>query len=1138
MDPVSALGIASASAQFITFASQLISTTAALYDSASDASAYISNLNTVYSQLQKLYRNLNQASHKAARDQATEDQRTTNNRIYHQTPTFDPFLQGEQFNVLDFGSQAGLRTGNIFQELHNVYTILRDVLGSCEYDASCILTIISKLKLEKTAGSLGKSFKAALKMVWKRDEINTVEERLKRSQGVLITIMSRISNIYHIQHSQELAALRRESQLLGARHSEQLSHMQKMLQNIEKDRNSTEDASTVSTELNSLEQMMRQFSLSKSSIRMELDIIRSLNFKTRQSRHDAIPDAHRETFRWVFTSSKNRKSEKREKQQQFETRLLKWLEHGDGVFWVSGKPGSGKSTFMKFVADHPKTIEALSKWSYPHRAVISSCYFWSSGTGMQKSLTGLLQTILHDVFRSCPQMIQDACPSRWTGETLREDKWTQNELRAALGRISAQPEAPFRFCFFIDGLDEYDGDHLDFCDYLETIAHLNIKLCLSSRPWNVFKDAFGGNPASRIFIHELTWDDILLYAEDRLHSHRRWSCLASQAKQAASLAETIAKSAQGVFLWVFLVTKLLREGLTNDDSFNDLKRRLHSFPTELEPFFKQMLESVPSFYHEKMAGALKLALYATKPLNCIIYSYLDDEIEDKNYWQHLPSIDKVSGRESMRRKQIVRRLDARSRGLLEEQLGEIGFLHRTVADFLRTREMSDFLDSRIRKDFNPGISILKAYTAWLKTASLSSGTFMLYEKVADVRDGHKLIRHGDPYRSTLWREARFALKQASYLELDPEASKTTLDSLVDRIDYALNILAGTLDARYAEHYPNVYQDMSRLCRTLVLELPLMGYFSRKLQVEPGFPGESFLGESSISVVLGSDTTWPVACCEKLRLVLEAGSDPNTSIMGAVPVTSTWEEFRSGILPTYTTSIWGEFLSGILPKVLPGGSPGSWNTPSPRGWLDKASPKFQGALEQGLIQAFLDYGADPHLKVQLDSDNVLSIFTLFVAAACDIDWNERAEEMYFKSLDFMIEKGASFDKNDMVGASLRPSGLRETLIESTVETMTEHHEIIRCRLEEKLNFIDEPSEGLFINRLVQKILPCAREAGWPWQNYRHLITRTMQFQKKSPVGCNQVLNVGSKRLLELDGEDRDTKRGTFLRDWASETGLFD
>ncbi|KAJ4127072.1 hypothetical protein NW768_008695 [Fusarium equiseti] len=95
-------------------------------------------------------------------------------------------------------------------------------------------------------------------MIWKKDEVQRVDERLKRSQATLVATMARISNIYHIQHSRELAALRRESQLLGARYSEQLSDMQNTLRNIEKKRQNPPSAEAFKDEINTLEKMMRQ----------------------------------------------------------------------------------------------------------------------------------------------------------------------------------------------------------------------------------------------------------------------------------------------------------------------------------------------------------------------------------------------------------------------------------------------------------------------------------------------------------------------------------------------------------------------------------------------------------------------------------------------------------------------------------------------------------------------------------------------------------------------------------------------------------------------------------------------------------------------------------------------------------------
>ncbi|RSL52399.1 hypothetical protein CEP53_008087 [Fusarium sp. AF-6] len=1074
MDPVSAVGIASASAQFITFASQVISTTAEIYDSENDTSESISNLDAVCSQLQKLCQNLNQASERVNKDQVTSNPHATATKIsmYDNTPNFNPLGKSNDLGILESASEVELAMGNIFPELQSVYASLQAVLWTCEKDSIYILSIISKLKPDKRAGSLIMSFKMAFKTVWKKDEIQKVEKRLQRSQGVLMALMCRISNIYHTQHARELAALRQESQLLGAKHTEQLSNMQDTLRVIEKERKTTHGSETLGNEINSLEQMMRQFSLSESRVRKELDIIRSLSFKTRQLRHDCIPVAHQETFRWVFKSSTSQETATDKKQKTSESKLLKWLEHGSGVFWVSGKPGSGKSTFMKFIADHRKTAEALSRWSHPLRPIISSCYFWSSGTDMQKSLTGLLQTLLYDVFRCCPQLIQNACPSRWSG------------------RISEQPEVPFRFCFFIDGLDEYDGDHIDFCEYLTTILSQNIKLCLSSRPWNVFNDAFGQDAASRLFIHELTWSDILSYAQDRLHRPPRWPCLASQTKKAGSLARTIATRAQGVFLWVFLVTRLLREGLTNDDSFTDLERRLSSFPTELEAFFKQMLESVPSFYHEKMAGALQIALYAREPLDSMVYSFLDDEHEDEDYFLHLPVFEQDVDWVQMRQEQTVRLLNGRCRGLLEEQLGKINFLHRTVADFLRTREMSDFLDSRSGKAFKPGLSILKAYTAWLKTSSLEHGNFMLYES-------DQVSEHGFD-QTFLYRGVRTALKYASYLELDPDVTKTTLDSLIDEIDSTLSDLAVVINPVRLLNFPDAYEHVSRLCRILSPDLPLMGFLSRKLSTEPRFL--CILNQSPISLVLWAPTisgaTWPVACRQKLDLVLGAGSNPNEPTMGAMRL----------------TTIWQKFLSEILPKGALNG-------------LTEASPKFQPALEMGLIQAFLDHGANPRATVWLDSVNVTSVFTIFVAAAFDIHWNERAEEMYFQSLGSFIHKGATLDHSDSHHMS-QSAYWQETLAGSATKRGGEHHEILFDRLEKSLDLIDKfdnKSQRLFIAKLTRKIIPCAREASWPLEKYQHLIDRALHAQGPRCFNAPTVWLKRDSTLLELDDQERETKR---------------
>ncbi|KAG4285027.1 hypothetical protein FPRO06_06287 [Fusarium proliferatum] len=1086
MDPISALGIANATAQFIAFASELLSTTTDIYNSVGDASAYVSNLDTVYSRLKLICRNLKQGSQKVCRDQIAGT--ATNPGLGH---TFDSGTQGVPADVLEGINESELRMGNTLPELCDVYSTLQEVVKSCDQDSTIILSLISKLKLANGAGSLTKSFKLAIKMIWKKDEIQRLDERLKRSQAILVTTMVRISNIYQAQHSRELAALRRESLVLGARYSQQLSHMQSSLSNIERGVRSQPCDDTLIDRITNLEMMMRQTSLSEARLRKELDIIRSLSFKTIHSRHDAICDAHHETFGWAFTASSDEQTNLTTKQRESQRKLLKWLEHGSGVFWVSGKPGSGKSTFMKFVADHHMTMEALSRWAHPGRAIISSCYFWNSGSEMQKSLVGLLQTLLCDVFKCCPQLIESACPSRWSQDVPLGEKWTESELRDAISRISEQKDVTFRFCFFIDGLDEYEsvnGDHSDFCEYLMSISSQSIKICLSSRPWNEFTDAFGQNPASRIFIHELTWDDIFVYTQDRLQTHPRWKLLESQTPKAGTLAKAVAIRAQGIFLWVFLVTRLLREGLSNDDSFTDLEKRLLSIPTELETFFRQILESVPSFYHEKMAGTLCVALYAREPLDSMIYSFVGEEYEDPNYFRHCfnpesdLNPDEAQNHLVARQKQITRRLKGWCRGLLDEQMGKVQFLHRTVGEFLRTREMSEFLESKLPSDFNSGLSILKAYLAWLNLSSLEGGKFML----SDDRVKKILALCESP----LYLGLRSALKYASYLEFEHSVPKPYLGSLIDEMDLRVANMARAIKPRLVKHVLETAEHVSGLVRITALDLPLMGYLSRKISKEPSFL--SVFGQSPISTVLWTPTlshiTWPTESREKLEYVFKSGSNSNELTVGSMHMMTVWERF----------------LSEILPK----GSPTGWK---------RAGPKFQDAIELGLVQVFLDFGANPQSKIWLDSVNAVSALTLFVAAGFDLETQEQAQEMYFQALDCFIQGGATFDSTESSYDEPRSSGLDQTLLEvsmidfaefsgftgiTATKSAQQHCELIFDRFEGKLrpaeSFSTETPEYLFFSRLLGKVLPCAYKASWPLDNYQSLIERTLNNENLLPV----------------------------------------
>ncbi|KAH8886968.1 hypothetical protein GQ53DRAFT_796482 [Thozetella sp. PMI_491] len=420
-------------------------------------------------------------------------------------------------------------------------------------------------------------------------------------------------------------------------------------------------------------------------------ICRSLEFASQPSRFRSIAKAHHETFLWLFEAASSQK------------KLEYWLKSGSGIFWVSGRPGSGKSTLMKFLASHPRTLEALKTWADHSPIITADHYFWSPGTPMQKSQQGLLQTILLQIYQQNPTLIEQTCGPRWKS-SARSEAWEVSELNEVLLQIAAHPTLQTKFCFFIDGLDEYEGDHMDLCEVLtKLVSSGNIKLCLASRPWNVFEGYFGHNEASKIYIHQLTRQDIRNYVGSQLSEHFRWKTISGKdyGRRASDLIETTTERAKGVFLWVFLVTKQLREGLTNFDSVSDLWRRLESFPTELEPFFKQMLDSVDKIYHQQASGALLITLGSEKPQPSMIYHFHELEYPDENYVAEITEIQQMT----------KCRLDARCRGLLQVVEKKVEFLHRTVADFLRIGEMPAYLSAKKKPYFNPELAKLRAYSA-------------------------------------------------------------------------------------------------------------------------------------------------------------------------------------------------------------------------------------------------------------------------------------------------------------------------------------------------------------------------------------------------------------------------------------------
>lgn len=456
-------------------------------------------------------------------------------------------------------------------------------------------------------------------------------------------------------------------------------------------------------------------------------ILKTFRYPSMKIRHEMIPEAHAKTFRWALSASRSHGSW---------DSLIDWLDSDDDLYWITGKAASGKSTFMKYLIQEPMLRGRLEEWAGAKRLLCASFFFWNLGNSTQKSQVGLLLSLLHAVLTEQDNLLEEVFPELYEqllkstvgklnhlGE--RWHQWSLTELNGIWGRLSDLMVSQNRFCFFIDGLDEFSGHGTDIAAFVLKIAQLpNVKVCVSSRPLMVFEQEF--ESCKKLRLHDLTREDIRLYIQDRLGRHKRFAEVTSSApKETDELTTKILDMSSGVFLWVSLVVQSLLDGLTNHDSLSDLHARLLELPPELHDLYHLMMRSItPLFYMAQASRLLQIVTQAVKPLPVLALSFAD---EDDTNLAVRAKIRPWPAEDCERRiKSMTAKITSRCKGLLEvrqshrgyekELQNEVHFLHLTVKEFLERPEIwKELLAHTAETTFNSNISLLHGSLFILKT---------------------------------------------------------------------------------------------------------------------------------------------------------------------------------------------------------------------------------------------------------------------------------------------------------------------------------------------------------------------------------------------------------------------------------------
>ncbi|KAK1773269.1 hypothetical protein QBC45DRAFT_97682 [Copromyces sp. CBS 386.78] len=551
------------------------------------------------------------------------------------------------------------------------------------------------------------SFRTALSLVWKEEEIEKLERKLVDVKSGLMSAM--ISHIWERftraeecgspTHMEANESTTRGSLVQQLRSESQQNALAAIIgENSSSDQQHSAQDDPLPPILRVDDASCTQFLLS------------SLRFISLENRAKAIPVAYQNTYNWIF--------ERPPQSQDGSTALCPdfttWLENDSkNVYWITGKPGSGKSTMMRHLIHHPRTREHLRMWSPKSPVHVISFYSWNAGEDdLQRSQEGLLRTLLYQIIEAVPEVALKILPSRWAmlklfGEDAvrKMPEWKLPELYEAVTSLDlGDVDQKFKLAIFVDGLDEFDGDYDDLIDLMRVLRNRSgIKLCVSSRPWNEFRDAFCECPQLRM--EKLTERDMATFVRGSFQTRPSFRDLsAALPSEAEDLIQQITRKAEGIFLWVAIVTRLVLEGLREGDLLADLKLKLEDLPSDLSDLYSSLWRGIKPQY--KKDGARLLSIFETfhRELKFTGPRHLTAE--------RLWFAD--DGHRGMTREQIIanltRRLTSRTRDLLEISVsGVVEYLHRTARDWMRT--YWDLIAAEVPKDFDPHLGLVLAISS-------------------------------------------------------------------------------------------------------------------------------------------------------------------------------------------------------------------------------------------------------------------------------------------------------------------------------------------------------------------------------------------------------------------------------------------
>ena len=298
---------------------------------------------------------------------------------------------------------------------------------------------------------------------------------------------------------------------------------------------------------------------------------------------------------------------------------------------------------MKYALAEKKTQELLALVD-PGTWNLVPFFFHDRGSSIQKSVIGLLQELLYRLVEANEKLLAfiptrlihikrnsaatqlSMLPQRYgeneepdyvNQESSSAETWLVDDLQEALTAITGQDEVPLNVLFFIDALDEHEGNHRDLIRVIQNsfiprgASIVNVKFCLASRPDPAFTNAFASCPV--LLVHEYTKDDVQWYARQQIASSILYRDIDQDMSVLHQLTAEITQRANGVFIWVRVVVEELIERFIDGSTISQLRDILSAMPEELKDLYQRALSKVKPEYALESYVMAQIVLFAKNP---------------------------------------------------------------------------------------------------------------------------------------------------------------------------------------------------------------------------------------------------------------------------------------------------------------------------------------------------------------------------------------------------------------------------------------------------------------------------------------------------------------------------------------------